>query len=73
MQILEKNQSRLQALKEKTEEKLRDRLGKFDEKLKELYKRVEAFRNYGVRIELFLFFLHLLHYSFSEYFFRNLK
>lgn len=49
MQILEKNQSRLQNLKERTEEKLRDRLGKFDEKIKDLYKRVESFRNIGVR------------------------
>lgn len=50
MQILEKNQVRLQVLKERTEEKLRDRLGKFDDKLKELYKRVDAFRSIGVRL-----------------------
>ena len=39
MQTLEKNQVRLQALREKTEDKLRERLGKFDEKLKEMLNR----------------------------------
>ena len=48
MQTLEKNQIRLQALREKTEDKLRERLGKFDEKLKEMLKRVEAYRFIGV-------------------------
>ena len=48
MQTLEKNQVRLQALREKTEDKLRERLGKFDEKLKEMLKRVEAYRFIGV-------------------------
>lgn len=50
MQILEKNQVRLQALREKTEDKLRDRYTKFDEKLKELLKRVEAYKGIGVII-----------------------
>lgn len=48
MQILEKNQARLQALREKTEEKLRDRTQKFDDKLKEMLKRVEFYRTVGV-------------------------
>lgn len=48
MQILEKNQIRLTALREKTEDKLRDRLTKFDEKLKDLMKRVEAYKTIGV-------------------------
>ncbi len=48
MQILEKNQVRLQALREKTEDKLKDRLVKYDEKLKELLKRVEAYKTVGV-------------------------
>lgn len=50
MQILEKNQLRLQVLREKTEDKLRDRLAKFEEKLKELLKRVEAYKTIGVNI-----------------------
>ena len=48
MQILEKNQVRLQALREKTEDKLKDRLVKYDEKLRELLKRVEAYKTIGV-------------------------
>jgi dynein heavy chain, axonemal len=52
MQILEKNQVRLQALREKTEEKLRDRLIKFDEKLKDMHKRTEAFKSVGVCVEI---------------------
>ena len=48
MQILEKNQVRLAALREKTEDKLRDRLVKYDEKLKDLNKRVEAYKTIGV-------------------------
>jgi hypothetical protein len=48
MQILEKNQVRLQALREKTEDKLRERLARFDEKLKEMLKRVEAYKSIGV-------------------------
>lgn len=48
MQILEKNQIRLQALREKTEDKLREKLAKFDEKLKEVLKRVEAYKTIGV-------------------------
>lgn len=50
MQILDKNQVRLQALREKTEDKLKDRLVKYDEKLKELLKRVEAYKTIGVSI-----------------------
>jgi hypothetical protein len=56
MQILEKNQIRLQVLREKTEDKLRDRLAKFEEKLKELLKRVEAYKTIGVNINFFYFF-----------------
>lgn len=48
MQILEKNQVRLQALREKTEDKLRERLSKFNEKLKDMLKRVEAYKLIGV-------------------------
>ena len=48
MQILEKNQVRLQALRDKTEDKLRDKLAKFDEKLKDLMKRVESYKTIGV-------------------------
>lgn len=55
MQILEKNQQRLIALREKTEDKLRERLAKFDEKLKDMLKRVEAYKTIGV------FFFALLH------------
>ena len=47
-EILEKNQVRLQAIREKTEDKLRERLAKFDEKLKDLLKRVEAYKTIGV-------------------------
>jgi dynein heavy chain len=54
MQILEKNQVRLQALREKTEDKLRDRLVKFDDKLKEMLKRVEAYKTIGVSIIFFI-------------------
>lgn len=50
MQILEKNQVRLAALREKTEDKLRDRLVKYDEKLKDLNKRVEAYKTIGVSL-----------------------
>ena len=50
MQILEKNQIRLQALREKTEDKLREKLAKFDEKLKDVLKRVEAYKTIGVII-----------------------
>ena len=56
MQILEKNQVRLQALRDKTEDKLREKLAKFDEKLKDLMKRVEAYKTIGVSC-LFVFFL----------------
>ncbi len=48
MQILEKNQVRLAALREKTEDRLRDRLLKYDDKLKDMLKRVEAYRSIGV-------------------------
>jgi hypothetical protein len=48
MQILEKNQVRLQALRDKTEDKLREKLSKFDEKLKDLMKRVETYKTIGV-------------------------
>lgn len=48
MQILEKNQLRLQALREKTEDKLRERLMKFDEKLRDMLKKVEAYKGIGV-------------------------
>lgn len=48
MQILEKNQVRLAALREKTEDKLRDKLIKFEEKLKDMLKRVEAYKQIGV-------------------------
>lgn len=48
MQILEKNQVRLQALRERTEDKLRERLSKFNEKLKDMLKRVEAYKLIGV-------------------------
>lgn len=50
IQILDKNQTRLQNLRERTEEKLRDRIQKFDEKLKEMLKRVEAYKNIGVSL-----------------------
>lgn len=60
MQILEKNQVRLQALREKTEDKLRDRYTKFDEKLKELLKRVEAYKGIGVIIFFFKLLIKLL-------------
>jgi hypothetical protein len=53
MQILEKNQVRLQALREKTEDKLKDRLLKYDEKLKDLLKRVEAYKTVGVSFAIF--------------------
>lgn len=49
-EILEKNQVRLQVIREKTEDKLRERLAKFDEKLKDLLKRVEAYKIIGVNI-----------------------
>lgn len=52
MQILEKNQVRLQALREKTEDKLRERLAKYDDKLKDMYKRVEAYKTIGVCISI---------------------
>ena len=55
MQILDKNQIRLQALREKTEDKLRDKLARFEEKLKELLKRVENYKNVGV-CYFFLFY-----------------
>ena len=48
MQILEKNQVRLASLREKTEDKLKDRITKFDDKLKEMLKRVEAYKTIGV-------------------------
>ena len=48
IQTLDKNQTRLQNLRERTEEKLRDRIQKFDEKLKDMLKRVEAYKNIGV-------------------------
>ncbi len=54
MQILEKNQIRLQALREKTEDKLRERLTKFDEKLKDMLKKVESYKTIGVS---FIFFI----------------
>ena len=50
MQILEKNQVRLQALRDKTEDKLREKLSKFDEKLKDLMKRVETYKTIGVSL-----------------------
>ncbi len=53
MQILDKNQIRLQALREKTEDKLRDKLLKFEEKLKELLKKVEGYKNVGVNKTFF--------------------
>lgn len=53
MQILEKNQQRLIALREKTEDKLRERLAKFDEKLKDMLKRVEAYKTIGVFFSLY--------------------
>jgi hypothetical protein len=55
MQILEKNQVRLQALRDKTEDKLREKLAKFDEKLKDLMKRVEAYKTIGVSCLCFFF------------------
>jgi hypothetical protein len=55
MQILEKNQVRLQALRDKTEDKLREKLAKFDEKLKDLMKRVEAYKTIGVSCYFFGF------------------
>jgi hypothetical protein len=48
MQILEKNQVRLAGLRERTEDKLRDRVTRFDEKLKDMLKRVEAYKGIGV-------------------------
>lgn len=59
MQILEKNQVRLQALREKTEDKLRERIVKFDEKLKELLKRVEVYKTIGVFNKKNLFFKNI--------------
>ena len=57
MQILEKNQLRLQALREKTEDKLRERLVKFDEKLKDMLKKVEAYKYIGVSLFFYLRFI----------------
>jgi hypothetical protein len=55
MQILEKNQSRLQALREKTEDKLKEHISNFDLKLRDMLKRVEQYRTIGVSIvSLFL-------------------
>ena len=55
MQILEKNQIRLAALREKTEDKLKDRLLKYDDKLKDLMKRVEAYKTIGVSCQILFF------------------
>jgi hypothetical protein len=54
MQILEKNQSRLQALREKTEDKLKDHISNFDLRLREMQKRVDLYRTIGV-YKLFFF------------------
>jgi hypothetical protein len=48
MQILEKNQVRLAGMRERTEDKLRDRVTRYDEKLKEMLKKVEAYKGIGV-------------------------
>ena len=56
MQILEKNQLRLQALREKTEDKLKDKLAKYDDKLKDLLKRVEVYKTVGVIFLNYLFY-----------------
>ena len=74
MQVLEKNQVRLQALREKTEEKLRERIQKFDEKLKDLLKRVELYKQIGVRIKLnFILLRKVLNYINRTKFFANLE
>ena len=65
MQILEKNQVRLLALREKTEDKLREKLTKLDEKLKELLKRVEAYKNIGVSVVPFFLLFLFSHDRFS--------
>jgi hypothetical protein len=48
MSILEKNQARLAGMREKTEDKLRDRVTRYDEKLKDMLKKVEAYKGIGV-------------------------
>jgi hypothetical protein len=61
MQILEKNQVRLQSLRERTEDKLRDKLVKYDEKLKDMLKRVEAYRVIGVSFRIsFVFYFSII-------------
>lgn len=49
IQKLETNQTRLQGIREKREEKLRDQIQRFDEKLKEMMKRVETYKQIGDR------------------------